>query len=157
MRFLQAGRALETLTLRGGAPDHMDCIIAFFCGWMTTCQAPEPSPSPWPSAVVTLGLRHALKGVGNRALIAGCADYRPLFPTCPSAPGSSPVHDPSGLDAALLGGSHPLGAIDPYGIDGSIRYGRPQLPADRAEGASNHAGWWAASCAGAEPVRLGCV
>src|SRR6266852_8229892 len=38
----------------------------------------------WPSAVVTLGLLHALQGVGNRAFSRWLTrDYRPLFPRLP--------------------------------------------------------------------------
>jgi hypothetical protein len=49
-----------------------------------------PEAHLWPSEVVTLGLLHALKGVGNRAFHRWLTrDYRPLFPRLPSAPGSS--------------------------------------------------------------------
>jgi hypothetical protein len=41
----------------------------------------HPEARLWPSEVVTLGLLHALKGVGNRAFYRWLTrDYRPLFP-----------------------------------------------------------------------------
>src|ERR1700757_2735706 len=45
---------------------------------------PHPAAHLWPSEVVTLGLLHALKGVGNRAFYRWLTrDYRPLFPRLP--------------------------------------------------------------------------
>ena len=44
----------------------------------------HPEAHLWPSEVVTLGLLHALKGVGNRAFYRWLTrDYRPLFPRLP--------------------------------------------------------------------------
>src|SRR2546422_7790665 len=44
----------------------------------------HPEARLWPSEVVTLGLLHALKGVGNRAFYRWLTrDYRPLFPHLP--------------------------------------------------------------------------
>src|SRR5438128_12602990 len=44
----------------------------------------HPEAHLWPSEVVTLGLRHALKGVGNRASYRWLTrDYRALFPRLP--------------------------------------------------------------------------
>src|SRR5215475_10612339 len=44
----------------------------------------HPEAHLWPSEVVTLGLLHALKGVGNRAFHRWLTrDYRPLFPRLP--------------------------------------------------------------------------
>jgi len=41
----------------------------------------HPEARLWPSEVVTLGLLHALKGVGNRAFYRWLTrDYRALFP-----------------------------------------------------------------------------
>ena len=49
----------------------------------------HPEALLWPSEVVTLGLLHALKGVGNRPFYCWLTrDYRPLFPRLPSALGS---------------------------------------------------------------------
>jgi hypothetical protein len=44
----------------------------------------HPEAHLWPSAVVTFGLLHALKGGGNRPFSRGLTrDYRPLFPRLP--------------------------------------------------------------------------
>src|SRR6266511_5208453 len=44
----------------------------------------HPDARLWPSEVVTLGLLHALKGVGNRAFYRWLTrDYRALFPQLP--------------------------------------------------------------------------
>ena len=49
----------------------------------------HPEAHLWPSEVVTLGLLHALKGVGNRPFYRWLTrDYRALSRACPSAPGS---------------------------------------------------------------------
>src|SRR5262252_5708034 len=49
----------------------------------------HPEAHLWPSEVVTLGLLHALNGVGNRPFYRWLTrDYRPRFPGSPSAPGS---------------------------------------------------------------------
>ena len=65
----------------------------------------HPEAHLWPSEVVTLGLLHALKGAGNRAFYRWLTrDYRALFPAAPRADAAlSPLRDPSGLDAGLLG------------------------------------------------------
>jgi len=44
----------------------------------------HPEAHLWPSEVVTLGVLHALKGVGNRAFHRWLTrDYRPFFPRLP--------------------------------------------------------------------------
>ena len=70
MHFLQAGRERETLP---GTEEHMttmDFITAFFC--QVDDHMPgipkHPHATLWPSEGVTLGMLHALTGVGNRAL-----------------------------------------------------------------------------------------
>ena len=108
MHFLQAGRKRATLP---GTEESMtttiDFITALFC--QVDEQLPglpkHPEAHLWPSEVVTLGLLHALKGVGNRALLS-LADARlsAVVPPPPRAhPALSPLQDPSGLDAGLLG------------------------------------------------------
>ncbi len=64
----------------------------------------HPEAHLWPSEVVTLGLLHALKGVGNRPFYRWLTrDYRPLFPHLPERTRPlSPPQDASGLDAGLL-------------------------------------------------------
>ena len=64
----------------------------------------HPEAHLWPSEVVTLGLLHALKGVGNRPFYRWLTrDYRPLVSPPPRAhPALSSPQDPSGLDAGVL-------------------------------------------------------
>jgi hypothetical protein len=48
---------------------------------------PHPEAHLWPSEVGTLGLLHALKGVGNRPFYRWLTrDYRALFPHLPERP-----------------------------------------------------------------------
>src|SRR5713101_4203862 len=85
----------------------IDFITALFC--QVDDHLPDipkhPDAHLWPSEVVTLGLLHALKGVGNRAFYRWLTrDYRALFPRLPRAhPALSPLHFRSGLDPRLLG------------------------------------------------------
>ncbi len=60
----------------------IDCITALFYHVDEQLHAmpKHPKAQLWPSEVVTLGLLHALKGVGNRAFYRGLTrDYRALF------------------------------------------------------------------------------
>ena len=71
-----------------GSPAH-ECITTLFYEVdEQLCAIPKhPEARLWPSEVVTLGLLHALKGVGNRALYRWLTrDYRPLFPQLPERP-----------------------------------------------------------------------
>src|SRR5436853_7750935 len=69
MHFLHAGTKRETLPYPEEHMTTIDFITALFC--QVDDQMPDlpkhPHASLWPSEVVTLGLLHALKGVGNRA------------------------------------------------------------------------------------------
>ena len=68
-----------------------DLIIALFYHVDEQLHAlpKHPEAHLWPSEVVTLGLLHALKGVGNRALYRWLTrDSRALFPGSPSGPAS---------------------------------------------------------------------
>src|SRR5215467_14467662 len=82
--FLQAGRKRATLP---GAEESMPTTIEFITALF--CQVDDhlaglpthPEARLWPSEVVTLGLLHAVKGVGNRPFYRWLTrDYRPLFP-----------------------------------------------------------------------------
>src|SRR5438046_5695011 len=85
--FLHAGNKCATLR---GTEESMtttsEFITALFCqvddqlaGLPT-----HPEAHLWPSEIVTLGLLHALKGVGNRPSSRWLTrDYRPLFPQLP--------------------------------------------------------------------------
>src|SRR2546425_5848242 len=87
MHFLHAGRRSATLP---GAEESMTTTIDFITALF--CQVDDhmsglpkhPEARLWPSEVVTLGLLHALKGVGNRAFYRWLTrDYRALFPHLP--------------------------------------------------------------------------
>jgi hypothetical protein len=69
MEFLHAGRERETLPY---TEEHMspgEFIIALYCQGDTHMHGlpKHPQATFWPSEVVTLGVLHALKGVGTRA------------------------------------------------------------------------------------------
>src|SRR5882672_12682968 len=87
MHCLHAGRKCATLP---GTEESMtttiDCITALFCEVDDHLAGlpKHPDARLWPSEVVTLGLLHALKGVGNRAFYRWLTrDYRALFPRLP--------------------------------------------------------------------------
>src|SRR5882672_10349369 len=86
MHFLQASRKRHT---RPGVEELMttiDFITALFCQVDEQLRAiPKHPEAPlWPSEVVTLGLLHTLKSVGNRAFYRWLTrDYRALFPCLP--------------------------------------------------------------------------
>src|SRR5882672_10942375 len=87
IHFLHATRKRVTLP---GTEESMTTTIdfstAFFCQVDSHLSAipPHPDARLWPSEIVTLGLGHALKGVGNRAFYRWLTrDYRALFPRLP--------------------------------------------------------------------------
>src|SRR5881397_3325879 len=101
----------------------------------------HPEAHLWPSEVGTLGLLHALKGVGNRAFYRWLTrDYRPLFPRLPERPRLFRLFStPQDWTQAFLASPTVLGVIDP---DGSAliqprREGRSPPPSGR-KGVSNH-------------------
>jgi hypothetical protein len=64
----------------------VDFIITLFCEVDEHMPGipKHPHATLWPSEVVTLGLLHALKGVGNRAFYRWLTkDYRVFFPRLP--------------------------------------------------------------------------
>src|SRR5947208_16097569 len=64
----------------------IDFITALFCQVDDHLSGlpKHPAARLWPSEAVTLGLLHALKGVGNRAFYRWLTrDYRALFPNLP--------------------------------------------------------------------------
>jgi hypothetical protein len=82
MHFLQAGRKRHTLPGTEEPVITIDCITALFYHVDEQLHAmpKHPKAQLWPSEVVTLGLLHALKGVGNRAFYRWLTrDYRALF------------------------------------------------------------------------------
>src|SRR5438132_4726694 len=87
MHFLQAGRKRATLP---GTEESMTTTIDFITALFYEVDEQlgaipkHPEARLWPSEVVTLGLLHALKGVGNRAFYRWLTrDYRPWFPQLP--------------------------------------------------------------------------
>jgi len=121
----------------------IEFITALFC--QVADQIPDipkhPQASLWPSEVVTLGLLHALKGVGNRPFYRWLTrDYRPLFPRLPERTRLFRLlrthHD---WTQAFLASPTVLGVIDTYGIEliHPIREGRSPQQIGR-KGLSNH-------------------
>src|SRR5215468_622018 len=87
IHFLPAGRKHATLP---GAEESMTTTIEFITALFYEVDEQlgaipkHPEAHLWPSEVVTLGLLHALKGVGNRPFYRWLTrDYRPLFPRLP--------------------------------------------------------------------------
>ena len=79
----------------------------------------HPEAHLWPSEVVTLGLLHALKGVGNRPFYRWLTrDYRALFPQLPERTRLFRLfrthHD---WTQVFLAAPTVLGVIDTYGIE----------------------------------------
>jgi hypothetical protein len=101
----------------------------------------HPEAHLWPSEVVTLGLLHALKGVGNRAFSRWLTrDYRALFPRLPERTRLLRLfRTPQDWTQAFLAAPTVLGVIDTYGIEllHPIREGRSPQQIGR-KGLSNH-------------------
>src|SRR5947208_1760479 len=79
----------------------------------------HPEAHLWPSEVVTLGLLHARKGVGNRPFYRWLTrDYRPLFPRLPERTRLFRLlKTHQDWTQAFLAASTVLGVIDTYGIE----------------------------------------
>ena len=112
----------------------------------------HPEAHLWPSEVVTLGLLHALKGVGNRPFYRWLTrDYRPLFPRLPERTRLFRLlKTHQDWTQAFLAAPTVLGVIDTYGIEliHPIREGRSSQQIGR-KGVSNHR--W---IVGGKPLRL---
>src|SRR5215471_14368553 len=121
LHFLHAGRKRATLP---EAEESMTTTIEFITALF--CQVDDqlsglpkhPEAHLWPSEVVTLGLLHALKGVGNRPFYRWLTrDYRPLSPRLPERTRLFRLlkahHD---WARAFLAAPTVLGVIDTYGI-----------------------------------------
>jgi hypothetical protein len=95
----------------------------------------------WPSEVGTLGLLHALKGVGNRAFSRWLTrDYRTLFPRLPERTRLFRLFTThQDWTQAFLAAPTVLGVIDTYGIEliHPRREGRSPQQIGRT-GLSNH-------------------
>ena len=79
----------------------------------------HPEARLWPSEVVTLGLLHALKGVGNRAFYRWLTrDYRALFPQLPERTRLFRLFKThQDWTQVFLAAPTVLGVIDAYGMD----------------------------------------
>ena len=79
----------------------------------------HPKAHLWPSEVGTLGLLHALKGVGNRAFSRWLTrDYRALFPQLPERTRLLRLFTThQDWTQAFLAAPTVLGVIDTYGIE----------------------------------------
>lgn len=121
----------------------IDFITDLFCRIDDQMQSlpKHPQATLWPSEVVTLGVLHALKGVGNRAFYRWLTrDYSPLFPHLPERTRlfrSFKVHQQWTL--LFLAPPTLLGVVDSYGIEliHPIREGRSAAQVGR-KGISNH-------------------
>jgi hypothetical protein len=83
MHFLQTGQKRETLPCMEEPMTTTDFITALFYAVDEQIRSMPKHLSArlWPSEVVTLGLLHALTGVGNRGFSRWLTrDYRALFP-----------------------------------------------------------------------------
>jgi hypothetical protein len=143
MHFLQAGCKRAT---RGGMEEPMttvDFITALFYEVDEQIGAipKHPEAHLWPSEVVTLGLLHALKGVGNRPFYRWLTrDYRPLFPRLPERTRLFRLlKTHRDWTQGFLAAPTVLGVIDTYGIEliHPIREGRSPQQIGR-KGVSNH-------------------
>jgi hypothetical protein len=101
----------------------------------------HPEAHLWPSEVVTLGLLHALKGVGNRAFYRWLTrDYRTLFPRLPERTRLFRLfRTHQDWTQIFLAAPTVLGVIDTYGIEliHPMREGRSPQQIGR-KGLSNH-------------------
>jgi hypothetical protein len=121
----------------------IEFITALFCqgddqlGTIPT----HPEAHLWPSEVVTLGLLHALKGVGNRPFYRWLTrDYRPLFPRLPERTRLFRLlKTHQDWTRTFLAAPTVLGVIDTYGIEliHPMREGRSPQQIGR-KGLSNH-------------------
>src|SRR5437660_747207 len=101
----------------------------------------HPEAHLWPSEVVTLGLLHALKGVGNRPFYRWLTrDYRALFPRLPERTRLFRLlKTHQDWTQVFLAAPTVLGVIDTYGIEliHPYREGRSPQQLGR-KGLSNH-------------------
>src|SRR5213594_2220948 len=120
MHFLQTGRKRHTLPGTEEPMIHLDFITALFYEVDEQLRAlpKHPEAHLWPSEVVTMGLLHALKGVGNRAFYRWLTrDYRALFPRLPERTRLFRLfRTHQDWTQAFLAAPTVLGVIDTYGI-----------------------------------------
>src|SRR5919202_3571434 len=121
MHFLHAGRQRDTLPSTEEPMITIDFITALFYEVDEQLHAISKHPEAhlWPSEVVTLGLLHALKGVGNRPFYRWLTrDYRALFPRLPERTRLfRPLTTHQNWSKVFLAAPTVLGVIDTYGIE----------------------------------------
>src|SRR6266403_1303708 len=143
IHFLQAARKRATLPGTEDSMATLDFITALFCQVDDHLPAipKHPEAHLWPSAVVTLGLLHALKGGGNRAFYRWLTrDYRALFPRLPERTRLFRLFKThEDWTQVFLAAPTVLGVIDTYGIEliHPMREGRSPQQIGR-KGLSNH-------------------
>jgi hypothetical protein len=143
MHLLQAGKACETLPCMEAPMTTLDCITALFYEVDEPMRAipKHPEARLWPSEVVTLGLLHARKGVGNRAFYRWLTrDSRALFPRVPKRTRLFRLfRTHQDWTQIFLAAPTVLGVIDTYGIEliHPMREGRSPQQIGR-KGLSNH-------------------
>jgi hypothetical protein len=121
----------------------IDCITAFFCQVDDHLSGipTHPEAHLWPSEVVTLGLLHACKGVGNRAFYRWLTrDSRVLSPRLPERTRRLRLlRTHQDWTQVFLAAPTVLGGIDTYGIEliHPMREGRSPQQIGRT-GLSNH-------------------
>src|SRR5467141_2922552 len=142
-RFFHAGLRDILPTCEESRMITLDFITALFYEVDEQLRAiPKPPEAHlWPSAVVTLGLLHALKGGGNRAFYRWLTrDYRPLFPRLPERTRLFRLFtNHQDWTQIFLAAPTVLGVIDTYGIEliHPMREGRSPQQIGR-KGLSNH-------------------
>src|SRR5215471_11824947 len=120
MPFLHTGRQRHPLPGTEEPRITMDFITALFYE-IDEQMGPipkHPEAHLWPSEVVTVGLLHALKGVGNRPFYRWLTrDYRALFPRLPERTRLFRLlKTHQDWARAFLAAPTVLGGIDTYGI-----------------------------------------
>src|ERR671927_70587 len=144
MPFLQTGSTCATLR---GTEESMTTTIEFITALFYEVDEQlgtipkHPEAHLWPSEVVTLGLLHALKGVGNRPFYRWLTrDYRALFPRLPERTRLFRLLTThQDWTKVFLAATTVLGVIDTYGIEliHPMREGRSPQQIGR-KGLSNH-------------------
>src|SRR6266849_1012566 len=143
IHFLQAARKRATLPGTEDSMTTLDFITALFYEVDEQLRAipQHPEAHLWPSEIVTLGLLHALKGVGNRAFYRWLTrDYRALFPRLPERTRLFRLFmTHQDWTQAFLAAPTVLGVIDTDGIEliHPMREGRSPQQIGR-KGLSNH-------------------
>src|SRR5438874_1273573 len=143
LHFLHTGRKRHTLPGTEEPMTTVELITALFYEVDEQLYAipKHPEAHLWPSEVVTLGLLHALKGVGNRPFYRWLTrDYRPLFPRLPERTRLFRLlKTHQDWTQGFLAAPTVLGVIDTYGIEliHPMREGRSPQQIGR-KGVSNH-------------------